>query len=59
LIKIGKDSVPAFGYGTLALGVLYPDESKRPNRKQSIEIIHQLLDNGVRFIDTGVLIVAR
>jgi diketogulonate reductase-like aldo/keto reductase len=52
-IKIGDDVVPAFGYGTLSLGVLYPDKSKRPTEQQSIEIIHALLDAGCRFFDTA------
>jgi hypothetical protein len=35
-VKIGKDTVPAFGFGTLSLGVLYPKAEDRPTEAQSI-----------------------
>ncbi len=44
---------PQFGLGTLALGVIYPDAALRPSREASIQLIHALLDAGVRFFDTA------
>lgn len=45
--------MPAVGFGTLSLGVLYPDKRQRPSRAQAIGIVHALLDAGCRFFDTA------
>jgi aryl-alcohol dehydrogenase-like predicted oxidoreductase len=46
-------TTPSFGLGTLALGVVYPDRALRPSRAAAIQMIHALVDAGVRFFDTA------
>ena len=52
-VHVGDWTGSPFGFGTLAISVLYPDASKRPSPKAATKMIHQLLDAGCRFFDTA------
>lgn len=51
-IRMGSDVVPAFGLGTLPLGVTYSGGG-RPSRPDALTLIHCAIDCGVRFLDTS------
>ena len=50
-VRIGRYRVSPVGFGTLALGVLYPDG--RPSRGESVAMIRRALANGCTFFDTA------
>jgi len=51
-VKIGDRFVPAFGLGTLPIGVLY-NKGGRPSRESAVQLIVEALNLGLRFIDTS------
>ena len=52
-VLVGGLAVDAIGFGSMSLGVTYPDVSKRPSREDAIAMIHTALDLGCEFFDTA------
>lgn len=52
-VNIGDLKVPAYGLGTLPFGVLYPHPDRTPTAQQVVHMIHAVVTDGCRFIDTA------
>lgn len=52
-VLIGDKWVDAIGFGTMGLGVLYPEPARRPSREESIAMIHCAIELGCEFFDTA------
>ena len=52
-VLVGGLAVDAIGFGSMSLGVTYPDVSNRPSREDAIAMIHSALDLGCEFFDTA------
>lgn len=47
------DKINSFGFGTLPLGVEYPDPFGRPSREEAIKLLHVAITYGVQIFDTA------
>ena len=52
-VPVGSKHVDAFGLGTLPLGVLYPDASRRPDRARAMAIVRTAARLGAELYDTA------
>ena len=52
-VLVGGLAVDAIGFGSMSLGVTYPEPAKRPSREDAIAMIHTALELGCEFFDTA------
>jgi len=52
-VEIGPFAVDPIGFGSMLLGIEYPEPGRRPKRQAAIELLHTALKSGVELIDTA------
>jgi len=52
-VDMGPFSVDPIGFGSMLLGIEYPEPGKRPKKPAAIELLQTAFDSGVEMIDTA------